>query len=126
MSSAMAHGSPAVPELIYHIALPQHWQFAMDTGFYTMSTRDATIADEGYMHASFESQVSGTLEKYYRDLPNVCVLVIDTRRVVEAGLRVVVEQLGRATEPYPHVYGPVPVDAIVRVRTLEEWNSGCH
>ena len=106
--------------------MPQHWETAQAVGVYSMSTRDVTIADEGYMHASFERQVSATLERFYQDVPSACVLVIDTRRIVSAGLKVVVEQLGRAPEPFPHVYGNVPLDAIVRVRSLAEWNSGLH
>jgi len=122
----MAQSSPNVPEHIFHIAMPQHWETAQAAGVYSMSTRDVTIADEGYMHASFERQVSATLERFYQDVPSACVLVIDTRRIVSAGLKVVVEQLGRAPEPFPHVYGNVPLDAIVRVRSLAEWNSGLH
>jgi glutathione S-transferase len=122
----MSQSIPTLPEFIYHIALPQHLEQARATGFYTMSTRHATIAQEGYLHASFESQVAGTLERFYRDDPSVCILVIDTGRVVAAGLRVVVEQLGQAPEPFPHVYGDLPLDAIVRVRQLAEWKSGNH
>ncbi len=122
----MAQPSSDLPELIYHIALPQHVEQAQAAGVYSMSTRDVTIAQEGYMHASFESQVAGTLQRYYGDVPDARVLVIDTRRVVGAGLSVIVEQLGRTPEPFPHVYGNLPVDAIVRVRSLAEWNSGLH
>lgn len=120
----MSQSTPTIPEFVYHIALPQHVEQARATGFYTMSTRDATVAQEGYLHASFEGQVDGTLERFYRDVPAVCILVIDTARVVAAGLSVVVEQLGQAPEPFPHVYGDLPLDAIVRVRSLSEWKSG--
>lgn len=106
--------------------MPQHLDQARAAGEYTMSTRDVTIAQEGYMHASFESQVSGTLGRFYSDAPTACVLVIDTRRVVAAGLQVIVEQLGQAPEPFPHVYGNLPVHAIVRVRSLAEWTGGLH
>ena len=122
----MEQSSPIIPELIYHIALPGHLEQAKAAGVYTMSTRDVTIAQEGYMHASFESQVAGTLGRFYSDAPSACVLVIDTHLVAAAGLKVVVEQLGRAPEPFPHVYGNLPVNAIVRVRSIDEWNSGLH
>ena len=94
----MEQSSPIIPELIYHIALPEHLEQAKAAGVYTMSTRDVTIAQEGYMHASFERQVDATLQRFYRDVPSACVLVIDASRVVAAGLRLVVEQLGRAPQ----------------------------
>ena len=121
----MSQSPPILPELIYHIALPQHLEQAQAGGVYTMSTRDVSIAQEGYMHASFERQVDATLQRFYRDVPSACVLVIDASRVVAAGLRLVVEQLGRAPEPFPHVYGgDLPMHVVVRVRSLAEWSSG--
>jgi uncharacterized protein (DUF952 family) len=126
LAAAMSQSSPSVPEYIYHIAMPQHWAAAQATGVYSMSTRDATIADEGYMHASFEHQVCGTLQRFYAEVAAALILVLDTRRIAGAGLTVVVEQLGGAPEPFPHVYGNVPLGAIVRVRSLDEWNSGHH
>jgi uncharacterized protein (DUF952 family) len=126
MSSVMAQSLSNVPELIYHIALPEHLEQAQAAGVYTMSTRDVTIAQEGYMHASFENQVDGTFERYYRDVPNACVLVIDTGRVIASGVKVIVEQLGSAPAAFPHIYGVLPVDCIVRVRSLADWTSGLH
>ncbi len=122
----MAHYDSVVPEFIYHIALPEHYAAALAAGAYSMSTRDVSIEREGYMHASFERQVAATLARYYADVPSVCILVIDTHRVAGAGLKVVVEQLGGAPEPFPHVYGALalPCDAIVRVRSAAEWDNG--
>ena len=115
-----------MPEFIYHIALPQHLEQAQEAGVYVMSTRDVTTAQEGYMHASFEGQVDGTLQRYYADVPDACVLVIDAALIAASGVKVVVEQLGRAPEAFPHVYGVLPVHSIVRVRSLAEWKSGLH
>ena len=122
----MAQVPPAVPELIYHIALPEHLEEARSAGVYVMSTRNVTIAQEGYMHASFEDQVDGTLGRFYRDVQNACVLVIDTGPVISSGVQVIVEQLGSAPEAFPHVYGVLPAHCIVRVRSVAEWNSGLH
>jgi uncharacterized protein (DUF952 family) len=128
MPVAMAQCEPVLPEFIYHIALPEHYAAALAAGVYTMSTRDVSMEREGYMHASFERQVAATLARYYSDVPSVCILVIDTHRVAGAGLKVVVEQLGASPEPFPHVYGALalPCDAIVRVRSAAEWDSGMH
>ena len=67
--------------LIYHIAAAADWAQAQRDGQYTMSTRGRTLAEEGFIHASTAEQVPLVAAAYYRDAPDLVLLVIDTERV---------------------------------------------
>lgn len=99
--------------MIYHLALAADWAAACDAGEYAVSTRGATLAEVGYVHASFAEQVAATYERFYADAGQVVLLGIDEARLCSP---VVVEQLDGAPEPFPHVYGPIQLDAVVEVR----------
>jgi len=97
---------------IYHIASPADWEQARRTGQYTTSTRGVTLAQEGFIHTSTAAQVPGVADAFYRDAPDLVLLVIDTERV---GPPIRYEP-GPAGDPYPHIYGPLNTDAVVEVR----------
>jgi uncharacterized protein (DUF952 family) len=82
-----------------------------------MSTRGRTLGDEGFVHCSLPHQLTAVAEALYGDVDpdELVVLVIDTDRV-KAPVRYEIPEPG--AEEFPHVYGPVPLDAIVRV---EPW-----
>ena len=99
--------------LIYHIAEAAAWEQARRDGQYTMSTRGRTLAEEGFIHASTAEQVPLVAGAYYRDAPDLVLLVIDTERV-RPELRY--EQVPGQPDPYPHIYGPLNLDAVVEMR----------
>ncbi len=99
---------------LYHIALPADWENAQATGTYLMSTREVTLADEGFIHCSRAHQVEATANRFYGDVAELVLLTID-----EAALDapVVDEDLYATGETFPHVYGPIPVSAVVDAQT---------
>jgi uncharacterized protein (DUF952 family) len=96
---------------IYHIATRADWDQARADGVYTRSSVDKTLAEEGFIHASQASQVTRTANKFYRDVPgDLVVLVIDTG-LLRAEVRY--EDVPGAELPFPHIYGPLNVDAVL-------------
>jgi uncharacterized protein (DUF952 family) len=102
--------------LIYHIALPADWEQARRDGEYTISTRGRTLASEGFIHAATAAQVNQVADAYYRDAPELVLLVIDTERV-DSPIRY--ELVPGQDQPYPHIYGPLNLDAVTEVRPFE-------
>ncbi len=100
---------------LYHIALADDWAGAESSGEYAVSTRGRSLADDGFIHCSFAEQVAATADRFYADVDDAVVLRIDPDRLMS---RVVVEDLAGTGEQFPHVYGPIPVDAVVEVRRL--------
>lgn len=101
--------------MIFHLTEPERWQRSLAEGVHTGSTRGLDLAEEGYIHCSTSTQWAATRDRYYGDLEVVLLLHIDESRLPEPP---VYEQLGTAPEPFPHVYGPIPLDAVVQVQEL--------
>jgi uncharacterized protein (DUF952 family) len=101
---------------IFHIALAADWGRAVSAGEYRVSTLGKTLEEGGFLHMSYAAQWAGVLAAYYRDVTEPLVLLeVDPDRV---GSPVVVELSPGApegAEAYPHLYGPLPVDAVVAV-----------
>jgi glutathione S-transferase len=107
---------------IYHIATSADWEQAVAAGFYTRSSVDKTLAEEGFIHASQESQVARTANKFYRDVPgDLLLLVIDTD-LVAAEVRY--EDVPGAELPFPHIYGPLNTGAVLAAVPLAAGPDG--
>jgi glutathione S-transferase len=72
---------------IFHLALPGDWQAALRTGRYEISTRGRTLAEEGFVHCSFEHQVAGTAERFYADADGLILFRLDLGAIRSAALR---------------------------------------
>jgi glutathione S-transferase len=107
---------------IYHITTRAEWARARADGVYTRSTVDKTLAEEGFIHASQASQVTGTANRFYRDVTGgLVVLVIDAGQV---SAEVRYEEVPGAQSPFPHIYGPLNIDAVAAVVPLEPGRDG--
>jgi uncharacterized protein (DUF952 family) len=101
---------------IYHIALAADWAQTQRDGQYTTSTRGRSLAGEGFIHASAAAQVAVVADAYYRDAPDLVLLVIDTERV---GSPIRYERVPGQPDPYLHIYGPLNLDAVVETRPFQ-------
>jgi uncharacterized protein (DUF952 family) len=101
---------------LFHIALPEDWVAAQTAGSYAVSTRGRTLAEEGYIHCSFAEQVAATATRFYGDVPAVVLLRVDPDRLTSP---VVVEDLVGGGEAFPHVYGPINLDAVIDANSIE-------
>ncbi|MQY05403.1 DUF952 domain-containing protein [Actinomadura macrotermitis] len=108
--------SPHAATLL-HIAERSHWESARETGVsYAMSTLGRTLEEEGFVHCSLdEEQVDGVLSRFYGDVPreDLVLLVVDVAKL-DAPVRY--EPVG--DEVFPHVYGAIPLAAVIEVRSL--------
>ncbi len=99
---------------IYHILPRVDWEKARAQGDY----RAASLADEGFIHLSTRRQVAGTLARYYAGRSDLLLLCVDTARLL-AELRYE-ESHG---EFFPHLYGPLNLDAVGEVIVIESGSS---
>jgi uncharacterized protein (DUF952 family)/heme-degrading monooxygenase HmoA len=96
---------------VFHVALPDDWADARPAGEYAVSTRGRSLAQEGFIHCSFADQVEVVANRYYADVDELVVLTIDPSLL--ASELVVEEPFPGAPERYPHVYGAIPLSAVV-------------
>ncbi|MFF1354166.1 DUF952 domain-containing protein [Streptomyces sp. NPDC058297] len=106
---------------LLHITERSLWDAARASGVYEMSTRGKTLAEEGFIHCSLAHQLRGVADFLYGtyDGPDeIVVLVIDSERV-PAPVRFEAPEPG--ADEFPHIYGPLPVEAVTEVR---DWDGG--
>ena len=99
---------------IYHLALAEDWENER-TDAYTTSTLGTSLAEQGFVHCSFASQVRQIADLVYRGRTDVLLLEIDPARLTSP---VRVENLDGGADEFPHVYGPINRDAVVEVTPL--------
>jgi len=98
---------------IYHIAATADWERAVREGQYTMSTRGLTLAEQGFIHASTAAQVALVANAFYQGEPDLLLLVVDPGLVAP---EIRYEHVPGQARPYPHIYGPLNVTAVVEAR----------
>jgi uncharacterized protein (DUF952 family) len=104
---------------IFHIATRSDWESAVATGDYRVSTLDRTLAEVGFIHCSTAAQVQRVADRYYRGVPELLLLIIKTDRITSP---VQLDQVG--AEMYPHIYGPLNLDAVAQVAPLAADSAG--
>ena len=101
---------------IFHIASAADWEAAQAAGEYRVSTPGRSLEAVGYVHCCGPGQVAGVAERWFRGASGLVLLTVDPARVA-AEIRYEVPDGG--AEAFPHVYGPIPVDAVTRVEGLD-------
>ena len=96
---------------IFHLALEQEWKEAVASGSYERSTLGRSLAEQGFIHASFGRQVQLIADLVYADRSDVVLLRIDRRKV---GPEIRVENLDGGADLFPHIYGPLATEAVTR------------
>ena len=97
--------------MIYHVVTETNWQNALKQGFYEAES----LADEGFIHTSKAEQVAGVLNRYYKDQSNLLLLHIDEEKLT-APLKY--ELAPSVNEEFPHIYGRLNIDAVIKVENL--------
>jgi glutathione S-transferase len=95
---------------IFHLAMPDDWAGAFDSGSYRTSTRGRSLDEVGFIHCSRRDQLEATANTFYADVDQLVLLTIDPSRVDA-------EIIDEPPEPgselrFPHLYGELPVHAV--------------
>ena len=96
---------------IYHIVLPEIWETVKIEPLY----RHESLASEGFIHCSYEDQLSGVIDRYYADAKSLVILTIDPNLMAA---RLVAEP-STGGEIYPHIYGPLNMSAVIKSELWE-------
>jgi len=108
------------PSRILHLTERSLWEAALGRGTYEVSTRGRTLREEGFIHFSTRAQLPRVAAFLYGDdaRADLVVLEVDPERL-DAPLRY--ESVEPGGEEFPHLYGPLPVEAVVEVTP---WAAG--
>lgn len=94
------------PERIYHITKRELWEAAQPSGEY----RAPDLESEGFIHASTAEQVVDVANNRFRARTGLVLLEIEASRVTPE----IRFEEAENTRKYPHIYGPLNLDAVVR------------
>lgn len=101
---------------IYHIARESRVAAAKGNGTYT----PAEFAREGFIHCSYARQLPGVAARSWPREPWV-LLEID---VAGTAAQLIDENLEGGTDLYPHLYGELPLAAVVAIHPLTRNDNG--
>jgi uncharacterized protein (DUF952 family) len=116
---------PAPEATLLHLLPRAEWDAFLASG--GTGYRPASLASEGFVHCTGTDELLlRVANAFYRSIPGeVAVLVLDPSRLSSP----VVWEAPPGSDPlaeerFPHLYGPIDRDAVVRVRTLVRGRDG--
>ncbi|HEX2608087.1 MAG TPA: DUF952 domain-containing protein [Flavisolibacter sp.] len=98
-------------EPIYHVTTAAEWKAAQQKGYYEA----ASLPTEGFIHCSKADQVAGVLQRYFSGQTQLVKLTIDPSRLQH---RLQFDFSPTMNEDFPHVYGPINLEAVVQVEAI--------
>jgi uncharacterized protein (DUF952 family) len=97
--------------LVYKILLPSEWDEFNASGQFDGSPFDAR---SGFVHCSSRAQVGSTAKRFFSEEPALVVLALDTQVLGDA----VRWEPASNGEQFPHVYGSLPLSAVVTMYSI--------
>ncbi len=94
--------------MIYHVTTKTAWNDALQRGFYEAPS----LHTEGFIHNSTKEQVPGVLNRYYKGKTDLVLLHIEENKLISP---LKYELAPSVNEMFPHVFGPINLDAVVGV-----------
>lgn len=102
--------------VILHITRQDQWEQAQVAGIY----RGDTLASEGFIHCSTPAQVVRVANARFLGANGLVLLCIAPDRVQPA----IKYEASAGDERFPHIYGPLNLDAVVAVLAFEPQTDG--
>ncbi|NMC30688.1 MAG: DUF952 domain-containing protein [Pelolinea sp.] len=93
---------------IYHITPLKVWRKALESGSYDADS----LKTDGFIHCCKKGQTQGVLKEWFRGESDLVLLEIDPTLL---SAEVKYEDSHGTGELFPHIYGPLNLDAVVGV-----------
>lgn len=106
-------------DVIYHMCRAEEWVTALEAGHYDGSSQDKA---DGFIHFSTRSQVWTSAAKHRRGQPGILLLSVDATALGEA----LKWEPSRGVQLFPHLYGPLDIDAVIETTPLPLDDDGIH
>ncbi|MBD2538943.1 DUF952 domain-containing protein [Coleofasciculus sp. FACHB-SPT36] len=103
--------------IILHITQREQWEEAKSTKKYCGDT----LESEGFIHCSTPEQVINVANSFFHSQRGLVLLCLDSE-AVEAEIRYEGFDEG---ERFPHIYGPLNINAVVQVLDFSPGEDGC-
>jgi uncharacterized protein (DUF952 family) len=104
-------------QIAYKVMLASELRQMQRDGEFRGSPSDTA---DGYIHLSCASQVAATLDKHFSGVDDLALAAVDLSRLGDT----VRWEASRDGQLFPHIYGLLPVEAVVSVAPLERAPDG--
>lgn len=102
--------------VILHVTKREQWEQGKLAGVYS----DDTLDSQGFIHCSTPRQVIKVANALFRAQKELVLLCIESDKV-----RAEIRYEGcEGGERYPHIYGPLNIDAVIKVLDFEPGEDG--
>jgi uncharacterized protein (DUF952 family) len=102
---------------ILHLATETDWATAQREGTY----RPASLATEGFIHCSEPQQLVEVANRLFRNRHDLVLLHVDITKLRSPGRY---ENLEGGGQLYPHIYGPLNLEAVTKVTPFRPGPAG--
>ena len=106
-------------QVVYKICRADEWREAERTGAFRGAAIDLT---DGYIHFSTGDQAAETAARHFAGMGDLVLVAVATAALGPA----LKWEPSRGGELFPHLYGPLPVDAVTAVDPLPLGPDGRH
>jgi uncharacterized protein (DUF952 family) len=107
------------PRLIFHMCRADEWTAANAEGTYPGSSQDRA---DGFIHFSTAAQLAESAARHRTGQTGLVLLTVDAGLLGPA----LKWEPSRGGQLFPHLYGPLPVTAVLRVDDLPLGHDGQH
>lgn len=107
---------------IYKLATEAEWEAALKAEQFEGAPVDI---EDGYIHFSTAAQVEETAHKYFRHTEKLLMLVVQIE-LLEACADQLKWEPARNGDLFPHLYAPLPLDAVIELFSLPMDAEGYH
>ena len=108
----------AAPGFPYKLLAARDWVLAQQKGVIAPAPIDSR---DGYIHLSTAAQVLETARRHFAEEPDVVAVEIDPAKATG---EIRYETAPSRGEIFPHLYGALPLAAVIRVRPLRRRGAG--
>jgi len=98
---------------VYHITPLNNWRKALEYGAYSADS----LEKDGFIHCCTKDQTEGVLKMWFRGEADLLLLEIDPTLL---STEIKYEDSHGSGELFPHIYGPLNLDAVVAVTFCAE------
>lgn len=105
--------------IIYKIAPAALWETAETNGSFAGAPVDHA---DGYIHFSAAEQLRETAARYFAGMDDLVLIAVDGERLGPA----LKWEPSRGGALFPHLYGPLPLDAVILAQPLPLGTDGAH
>ena len=97
---------------ILHITKRLEWENAQKMGCYEAES----LRTQGFIHCSTTDQIIEVANFLFRGQPDLVLLYIDTDKLIS---QVRYENLENGKTLFPHIYGPLNLEAVIKARDFQ-------